>query len=168
MELLCQKRALEAYGLDPAEWGVNVQPYSGSPANFAVYTALVQPHGRIMGLDLPDGGHLTHGFFTAKKKISATSIFFESMPYKSNPESGLIDYDELKLMADRFKPRLIIAGITCYSRNLDYKKFKEVSYHTLAHWGRGNPPLTVRFFPPPPGEICIRSFAVLYTFIQTH
>ena len=53
-----------------------------SPANFAVYTGIVEPHGRIMGLDLPDGGHLTHGFFTAKKKVSATSIFFESMPYK--------------------------------------------------------------------------------------
>ena len=55
-----------------------------SPANFAVYTGIVEPHGRIMGLDLPDGGHLTHGFFTAKKKVSATSIFFESMPYKVN------------------------------------------------------------------------------------
>merc|ERR1719288_411093 len=73
----------------------DVQPYSGSPANFAVYTGLIGPHGRIMGLDLPDGGHLTHGFYTPKKKISATSIFFESMPYKVDPATGLIDYDEL-------------------------------------------------------------------------
>merc|ERR1719495_1419136 len=88
VERLAQKRALDLFGLDPAEWGVNVQPYSGSPANFAVYTALVEPHGRIMGLDLPDGGHLTHGFFT---------------------------------------PKMIIAGVSCYSRALDYKRFKEIA-----------------------------------------
>ena len=88
LELLAQQRSLEAYGLSESKWGVNVQPYSGSPANLAVYTALIEPHGRIMGLDLPDGGHLTHGFFTEKKKVSATSIFFESMPYKVNPSTG--------------------------------------------------------------------------------
>ena len=69
VELLCQKRALEAFGLNPEEWGVNVQPHSGSPANFAVYTAIVEPHGRIMGLYLPDGGHLSHGFMTQNKKV---------------------------------------------------------------------------------------------------
>jgi glycine hydroxymethyltransferase len=56
IEILCQKRALEAFNLKPEEWGVNVQPYSGSPANFAAYTSVLSPHDRIMGLDLPDGG----------------------------------------------------------------------------------------------------------------
>lgn len=61
IELLCQKRALTAFRLNPEQWGVNVQPLSGSPANFAVYTALVGPEGKIMGLGLAHGGHLTHG-----------------------------------------------------------------------------------------------------------
>ncbi|KAL0893198.1 hypothetical protein ABMA27_014812 [Loxostege sticticalis] len=127
IELLAQKRSLEAYKLSDKDWGVNVQPYSGSPANFAVYTGVVEPHGRIMGLDLPDGGHLTHGFFTATKKISATSIFFESMPYKVDPQTGLIDYDKLAETAKLFKPKLIIAGISCYSRCLDYKRFRQIA-----------------------------------------
>merc|ERR1712112_510239 len=127
LELLAHKRSLEAYRLSDSEWGVNVQPYSGSPANFAVYTAVMEPHGRIMGLDLPDGGHLTHGFYTEKKKISASSIFFESMPYKVNPDTGLIDYEELARNALLFKPKLIIAGISCYSRNLDYARFRQIA-----------------------------------------
>ncbi|KAJ0177303.1 hypothetical protein K1T71_007312 [Dendrolimus kikuchii] len=127
IEILAQNRSLEAYRLNPEEWGVNVQPYSGSPANFAVYTGVVEPHGRIMGLDLPDGGHLTHGFFTATKKISATSIFFESMPYKVDPSTGLIDYDKLAETAKLFKPKLIIAGMSCYSRCLDYKRFRQIA-----------------------------------------
>ena len=127
VERLCQSRALEVYKLDPEKWGVNVQPYSGSPANFAVYTGLLAPHDRIMGQDLPHGGHLTHGFMTDTKRVSATSVFFESMPYKVDPATGRIDYDALEKSAGLFKPSIIIAGISCYSRNLDYKRFKEVA-----------------------------------------
>jgi len=125
-ELLCQKRALEAFNLDPAEWGVNVQSLSGSPANLQVYTALIEPHDRIMGLDLPHGGHLTHGFYTKKKKISATSIFYESMPYRLNEQTGTIDFEKLDEQAESFLPKIIIAGASAYSREYDYGRFREI------------------------------------------
>ena len=86
IESLCQKRALEAFGLSPEEWGVNVQALSGSPANLAVYTALLGPGGRLMGLSLTHGGHLTHGHFSGDKKVSASSLYFESRPYYVSAE----------------------------------------------------------------------------------
>lgn len=126
LENLCRARALKAFNLDPAGWGVNVQPYSGSPANFAVYTGLLNPHDRIMGLDLPSGGHLTHGYYTAKKKISATSIFFESLPYHVDAVTGLIDYEEMEKQAMVFRPKLIVAGASAYPRDWDYARIRKI------------------------------------------
>ncbi|KPI85102.1 Serine hydroxymethyltransferase [Leptomonas seymouri] len=125
LENLCIARALAAFRLDRAVWGVSVQPYSGSPANLAVYTALLRPHDRLMGLDLPAGGHLTHGFYTATKRISASSVFFESLPYTLT-SAGLIDYAQLEALAKVYKPRLIIAGGSSYPRDWDYKRYREI------------------------------------------
>ncbi|KAI3979526.1 hypothetical protein MKX01_001718 [Papaver californicum] len=127
LETLCQQRALAAFHLDGKKWGVNVQPLSGSPANFEVYTALLNPHDRIMGLDLPHGGHLSHGFMTPKRRVSGTSIYFESMPYRLDESTGLIDYDMLEKTATLFRPKLIIVGASAYPRDFDYPRMRKIA-----------------------------------------
>merc|ERR1719191_2423728 len=121
------KRALEAYRLDPKEWGVNVQSLSGSPANFQVFTALCDVHDRIMGLDLPHGGHLSHGYQTDTKKISMVSKYFHSIPYRLNEETGHIDYDECEKFAMRIRPKILIAGTSAYSRLIDYARMRKIA-----------------------------------------
>lgn len=126
-ESLCQERALEAFGLRGDKWGVNVQPLSGAPANLYAYSAVLEVGDRIMGLDLPHGGHLSHGYQTPSTKISYISKYFQTMPYRLDENTGLIDYDMLEKTAVLFRPKIIIAGASAYPRIIDYKRMKKIA-----------------------------------------
>ncbi|KAL2145631.1 hypothetical protein VTI28DRAFT_6689 [Corynascus sepedonium] len=125
-EKLCQQRALETFGLNSKEWGVNVQALSGAPANLYVYSALLETHDRLMGLDLPHGGHLSHGYQTPTKKISFISKYFETLPYRLDESTGYIDYDKLEESATLYRPKIIVAGASAYSRLIDYARMREI------------------------------------------
>ncbi|GMM37005.1 glycine hydroxymethyltransferase [Saccharomycopsis crataegensis] len=127
MEILCQERALKAFGVTPEKWGVNVQTLSGSPANLQVYQAIMKPHERLMGLDLPHGGHLSHGYQTDTRKISAVSTYFETMPYRVDLETGIIDYDMLEKTAVLYRPKVLVAGTSAYCRLIDYKRMRQIA-----------------------------------------
>ncbi|KAF2835869.1 serine hydroxymethyltransferase [Patellaria atrata CBS 101060] len=127
IETTCQNRALKTFGLDPAKWGVNVQCLSGSPANLQVYQAIMRPHERLMGLDLPHGGHLSHGYQTPQRKISAVSTYFETLPYQVNLATGLIDYDVLEANALLYRPKVLVAGTSAYCREIDYKRMRQIA-----------------------------------------
>lgn len=127
IELTCQARALEAFNLDAEKWGVNVQTLSGSPANLQVYQAIMRPHERLMGLDLPHGGHLSHGYQTPQRKISAISTYFETFPYRVNLETGIIDYEMLEENALMYRPKVLVAGTSAYCRLIDYKRMREIA-----------------------------------------
>lgn len=122
IENLCKARALKAFGLSPKKWAVNVQPLSGSPANLAVYLALVPLGGKIMGMSLDHGGHLTHGH-----KVSATGKIWKQVPYGVDKKREVIDFTELMKIAKREKPDIVVAGFTAYPRKIDFKKFREVA-----------------------------------------
>ena len=118
VEQLAIDRAKQLFGADHA----NVQPHSGAPANQAVYFAWLEPGDTVLAMDLSHGGHLTHG-----NPMTMSAHLYNFIPYKmKNPATGEIDYDELRTLALKHKPKLIIAGFSAYPRELDYAKFAEI------------------------------------------
>src|SRR6201989_118747 len=118
VETLAINRAKELFGVDY----VNVQPHSGSQANAAVYLAVLKAGDKIMGMDLSMGGHLTHG-----SGVNFSGIQYQVVSYGVQKETGLIDYDQMREVALRERPKMLIAGFSAYSRDLDYAKFREVA-----------------------------------------
>lgn len=124
VENLAIKRVKEAFGVPH----VNVQPYSGSPANFAVYLALMNPGDTVMGQDLPDGGHLTHGW-----KFNISGTLYKRVPYHVTKE-GYIDFEEVRALAKEHKPRLIWCGATAYPREFPFEEFGEIADEVGAYF----------------------------------
>lgn len=118
IEQLAIDRAKKLFGAEHA----NVQPHSGANANLAVFIALLQPGDTILGMSLPAGGHLTHG-----TKVNISGKHFNSISYGVNPETELLDYEEIQKLASEHKPKLIIAGASAYSKKIDFKKFREIA-----------------------------------------
>jgi len=122
VELLAQKRALSLFRLNPKKFGVNVQALSGSPANMAVYHALLKYGDKIMSMDLSHGGHLTHGHH-----VSVTGRLWKHIPYFVTKETQRLDYEALLAQAKRTKPQMIIAGYTAYPRKISWKKMRIIA-----------------------------------------
>lgn len=122
VENLAIARALKLFKLSPNKWHVNVQPLSGSPANFALYSALIPLGGKIMGMKLSSGGHLTHGH-----PLSMTGKLWKPIQFEVDPKTEVINYESLKKLAKKEKPDIIVAGFTAYPRTVDFKRFREIA-----------------------------------------
>ena len=118
IELLTRKRAMDLFGAEHA----NAQPYSGSPANLAVYMAFANPGDPIMGMALPHGGHLTHGH-----TVSITGRFFDAHQYSVSREKELIDFDQVREIALKTRPKILFAGATAYPRTIDFAAFASIA-----------------------------------------
>lgn len=118
LEMLTIERAKKLFSAEHA----NVQPYSGSPANLAVYFAFLNPNDTVMGMALPHGGHLTHGW-----NVSITGKYFRSVQYGVDVNTGMIDYDAVRELALKERPKLLIAGATAYPRIIDFKSMREIA-----------------------------------------
>ncbi len=122
VEELAQQRLLKLFKLSPAAWHANVQPYSGSPANMAVYFALVPLGETIMGQKLVEGGHLTHGH-----KVNFSGKAYNAVQYSLDPKTGRLNYTEIVKLAKKYKPKLIISGATAYPRKIDFSQFGRIA-----------------------------------------
>ncbi len=122
IENLAKEEGLRAFGLNPKKWFLNVQAYSGSPANAAIYFALANPGDTIMGMSLTAGGHLTHGH-----KVNFSGRFYKPVQYGVDPKTGLIDYDEMERIAKKHKPKIVYSGTTAYSRVVNFKRIGEIA-----------------------------------------
>lgn len=118
----------KAFRLSPRSWGVNAQAYSGSPANLATYLALMKPGGRLLGLSLSSGGHLTHGH-----AASYTGKLFKVARYEVNQQTGRIDYAALEQLARRFRPEVIVSGTTSYPRQIDFRRIGKIADSVKAY-----------------------------------
>lgn len=134
VETYCEKMALEAFRLDPEKWGVNVQPHSGCPANLAVYNALLEPGDKIMAMFLPDGGHLSHGWHLPGKKTTFVSKIWNVEFYHVDKKTRVLDYEQIKKQAQKFKPNLIISGGTAYPREIDHKAMAKIAKSVDAYY----------------------------------
>lgn len=128
IEILAQKRALKAFNLSEKNWAVNVQPYSGSPANLAVYNALLNPGDVLMGMSLMSGGHLTHGHF-----VNFSGKIYKSIQYGLDEKTQLIDYKQVEELAKKYKPKIIVCGTTSYPRKIDFQKFSLIAKKVKAY-----------------------------------
>ena len=117
-EQLAIDRVKELFGADYA----NVQPHSGSSANLAVYMALLQPGDTVLGMSLADGGHLTHG-----SHVSFSGKIYNAVQYGLNNDTGEIDYEQVEMLAREYKPKMIVAGFSAYSRVVDWQKFRDIA-----------------------------------------
>jgi len=122
IEEIAQERALKMFGLSPEKWHANVQPYSGSPANAEIYLALLEFGDTVMGMQLDQGGHITHGL-----PISFSGRAYNFVSYGVDPKTEKLDYDEILKIAKECKPKLIVCGATAYSRIIDFKKFRAIA-----------------------------------------